>query len=103
MALDNIHVEQSAMTTAVSRSNDVQTSIMEYEKQLSAISDLVKENWGGEAQKAFDRKHQEIRQYLGTNALDAQDISDGTNNSLNISVAGDDSARQIIDAINAVH
>lgn len=103
MALDKIHVEQTAMTTAVSRSNDVHTSILEFEKQLSGISDLVKENWGGEAQKAFDRKHQEIRGYLGTNALDAQDISDGTNNSLNISVAGDDTARQIIDAINAVH
>jgi uncharacterized protein YukE len=103
MALDNIHVEQAAMTTAVSRSNDVHTQILEFEKQLSNISDLVKENWGGKAQQAFDTKHQEIRQTLGTNALDALDISEGTNNSLNTTVAADDAAYAVINAINGVH
>ena len=103
MALDNIHVEQSAMTTAVSKSNDVHTQILEFEKQLSNISDLVKANWGGKAQTAFDNKHQEIRGYLGTNAFDAQDISEGTNNSLNASVAADDAAYSVINAINGIH
>jgi uncharacterized protein YukE len=100
MALDNIHVEQSAMTTAVSRSSDVHTAIMDYEKQLSGIADMVKAVWGGRAKVAFDQKHQEIRQYLGVNSNDAASISSGTNQALNISVGADDDAYSIINAIN---
>jgi uncharacterized protein YukE len=100
MAMDNIHVEQSAMTTAVSRSSDVHTAIMDYEKQMSGIADMVKSVWGGRAKLAFDQKHQEIRGYLGVNAQDASSISEGTNQALNISVGADDDAYSIINAIN---
>jgi uncharacterized protein YukE len=100
MALDNIHVEQTAMTTAVSRSSDVQTAIMDYEKQLSNIAEMVKSVWGGRAKVAFDTKHQEIRQYLGINSQDAGNISQGTNTANNISVGADDDAYALINAIN---
>jgi uncharacterized protein YukE len=100
MALDNIHVEQSAMTTAVSRSSDVNTAIMDYEKQLTGIAEMVKAVWGGRAKLAFDQKHQEISQYLGINSQDAGNISQGTNQANNISVAADDDAYAVINAIN---
>jgi hypothetical protein len=100
MALDNIHVEQTAMTTAVSRSSDVQTAIMDYEKQLSGIAEMVKSVWGGKAKLAFDQKHQEISGYLGTNSQDAAGISQGTNTANNISVGADDDAYALINAIN---
>ena len=100
MALDNIHVEQSAMTTAVSRSSDVQTAIMDYEKQLSGIAEMVKAVWGGRAKLAFDQKHAEITSYLGTNSQDAGHISQGTNTANNISVSADDDAYALINAIN---
>jgi len=100
MALDNIHVEQTAMTTAVSRSSDVQTSIMDYEKQLTGIADMVKAVWGGRAKLAFDQKHAEISSYLGINSQDAGSISEGTNTANNVSVAADDDAYTLINAIN---
>lgn len=100
MALDNIHVEQTAMTTAVSRSSDVHTSIMDYEKQLTGIAEMVKSVWGGRAKQAFDVKHQEISSYLGVNSQDAASISDGTNQAMNVSVAADDDAYTLINAIN---
>jgi|SRR5690349_1934843 uncharacterized protein YukE len=100
MALDNIHVEQTAMTTAVSRSSDVQTSIMDYEKQLTGIADMVKAVWGGRAKLAFDQKHAEISSYLGINSQDAGAISEGTNTANNVSVAADDDAYTLINAIN---
>lgn len=99
MALDNIHVEQTAMTTAVSRSSDVHTSIMDYERQLTGIADMVKAVWGGRAKVAFDQKHQEISGQLGINAQDASSISDGTSRALNISVQADDDAYALINAI----
>jgi hypothetical protein len=85
MALDNIHVEQTAMTTAVSRSSDVQTSIMDYEKQLTGIADMVKAV---------------ISSDLGINSQDAGSISEGTNTANNVSVAADDDAYTLINAIN---
>lgn len=100
MALDNIHVEQTAMTTAVSRSSDVQTSIMDYEKQLSGIADMVKSVWGGRAKLAFDQKHAEISGHLGINSQDAGAISEGTNTAHNVSVTADDDAYTLINAIN---
>ena len=100
MALDNIHVEQSAMTTAVSRSSDVNTAIMDYERQLTNIAEMVKAVWGGKAKQAFDLKHQEIRSYLGINSEDAGSISEGTNTALNVSVTADDDAYALINAIN---
>jgi uncharacterized protein YukE len=100
MALDNIHVEHSAMTTAVSRSADVHTAIMDYEKQMSGIADMVKSVWGGRAKVAFDQKHQEIRGHLGVNAQDADQISQGTGQAHNISIGADDDAYSIINAIN---
>ncbi|MFL6118703.1 hypothetical protein [Actinophytocola sp.] len=100
MALDNIHVEQSMMSTAVSRSSDVHSAIMDYEKQLTGIADMVKSVWGGRAKVAFDQKHQEIRGYLGVNSQDADSISQGTSQALNISVGADDDAYSIINAIN---
>src|SRR5262245_45931513 len=100
MAFDNIHVEQTAMATAVTRSADVQTSIMDYEKQLTGIADMVKSVWGGRAKVAFDQKHAEISGYIGVNAQDAGAISQGTNQAQNISVAADDDAYALINAIN---
>jgi uncharacterized protein YukE len=100
MAMENIHVEQTAMTTAVSRSSDVNTAIMDYERQLTGIADMVKSVWGGRAKTAFDAKHQEISAHLGINSQDAASISDGTNQALNISVAADDDAYTLINAIN---
>jgi uncharacterized protein YukE len=100
MAFDNIHVEQTAMTTAVSRSADVQTSIMDYEKQMTGIADMVKSVWGGRAKLAFDQKHQEISAYLGVNAQDAGSISEGTSTAHNVSVQADDDAYTLINAIN---
>jgi hypothetical protein len=100
MAFDNVHVEETAMVTAVSRSNDVNTSIMDFEKQLSGIAEMVKEVWGGKAKVAFDEKHAEIVGYLGTNAADALGISEGTNNSLNTTIAADDTSSAVIAAIN---
>ena len=99
MAMDNIHVEQTAMSTAVGRATEVHSSILEYDKHLTGIADLVKEVWGGQAKVAFDQKHQEIRTYLGINAQDASSISDGTNQALNISVTADQDASAIINAI----
>jgi hypothetical protein len=100
MAFDNIHVEQTAMATAVTRSADVQTSIMDYEKQLTGIADMVKAVWGGRAKLAFDQKHAEISGYIGINAQDAGAISQGTNQAQNISVSADDDAYALINAIN---
>lgn len=99
MPMENIHVEQTAMSTAVGRASDVHTSIMDYEKQLSGIAEMVKAVWGGRAKVAFDQKHQEIAQYLGLNSQDAASISDGTNTALNVSVAADDDAYTLINAI----
>jgi hypothetical protein len=103
MAMDNIHVQQADMSTAVNRSSDVQTAIMDYEKQLTRIADLVKENWGGRAKEAFDKKHMEIAGLIGINAQEAGLISDGTNQALNISVGGDDEAFAVINAIQGGH
>jgi uncharacterized protein YukE len=103
MALNNIHVEQTAMGTAVGRSADVQTAIMDYERQLSGIAEMVKSVWGGRAKQAFDIKHQEISAFLGINSRDAGGISEGTNQALNISVTADDDAYAIINAINGQH
>jgi hypothetical protein len=100
MAFDKIHVEETAMVTAVNRSNDVNTSILDYEKQLTGIAEMVKEVWGGKAKAAFDVKHQEIVGYLGVNAADALGISEGTNMSLNTSLAADDDSAAVIAAIN---
>jgi uncharacterized protein YukE len=99
MAFNNIHVEQTAMTTAVSRSSDVNTQIMDFEKQLTGISEMVKAVWGGRAKQAFDIKHNEIRQYMGINAQDASGISDGTSQALNHSVGADDASYAVIAAI----
>jgi len=99
MAFDNIHVEQTAMTTAVSRSSDVHTQIMDFEKQMSGIAEMVKSVWGGRAKQAFDVKHNEIRQYIGVNAQDASGISEGTSQALNHSVSGDDASYAVIAAI----
>lgn len=103
MALNNIHVEQTSMGTAVGRSSDVQTAIMDYERQLSGIAEMVKSVWGGRAKQAFDIKHQEISSFLGINSQDAGGISEGTNQALNISVTADDDAYAIINAINGQH
>jgi uncharacterized protein YukE len=100
MALDNIHVEQTAMTTAVSRSSDAQSAIMDYERQLTGIAEMVKAVWGGRAKLAFDQKHAEISSYLGLNSQDAGSISEGTNTANNVSVAADDDAYALINAIN---
>src|SRR5262245_9538350 len=99
MGFDNIHVETGSMTTATSRASDVNTSIMDYEKQLSGIADMVKTVWGGKPKTAFDQKHQEIVGYLGTNAADALGISEGTNTANNVSVSADDAAYDVIAAI----
>jgi uncharacterized protein YukE len=103
MALNNIHVEQTAMSMAAGKSADVQTSIMDYERQLSSIAEMVKAVWGGRAKVAFDAKHQEISSHIGVNAQDAGRISEGTNQALNISVAADDDSYAIINAINGQH
>ncbi|GAB3460378.1 hypothetical protein [Actinophytocola sediminis] len=103
MALNNIHVEQTAMSSAVGKSSDTQTAIMDYERQLSGIADMVKAVWGGRAKTAFDAKHQEIAASLGINSQDAGRISEGTNQALNISLTADDDAYAIINAINGQH
>src|SRR5262245_22100639 len=103
MALDNIHVEHAGMTEATRKAGEVHTAILDYEKQMSGIADMVKSVWGGRAKLAFDQKHQEIRQYLGVNAQDASSISDGTGQAHNISVSADDDAYSIINAINGIH
>lgn len=103
MSLENIHVEESAMSTAVNRSSDVQASIMDFERRLSGIAEMVKNVWGGKAKLAFDQKHAEITQYLGRNAQDALGISEGTNVAKQVSVTADDDAARIIAAINATH
>lgn len=100
MALNNIHVESQAMTAAVSKAGDVQTSIMDFEKQLTNMSEMVKAVWGGRAKVAFDQKHQEISSYLGVNAQDAGSISEGTNTAHTVTVAADDDAYQLINAIS---
>jgi hypothetical protein len=99
MAFDNIHVEQTAMTTAVSRSSDVNTQILDFEKQMSGIADMVKAVWGGRAKQAFDIKHNEIRGFIGVNAQDASGISEGTSQALNHSVGADDASYAVIAAI----
>lgn len=103
MAFDNIHVEETAMAEAVNKSSTVQQSIMDFERRLSNISEMVKAVWGGKAKTAFDQKHAEITQYLGRNAQDALGISEGTNTAKNVSVQADDEAYRIINAINATH
>ena len=99
MAFDNIHVEQTVMSTAVSRASDVNSQIMDFDNRLAGIAEMVKSVWGGRAKEAFDTKHTEIRQYMGVNAQDAGGISDGTRLALNHSVGGDDAAHAIIAAI----
>lgn len=99
MAFNNIHVEQTAMTTAVSRSSDVNTQILDFERQMSGIAEMVKSVWGGRAKQAFDLKHNEIRGNIGVNAQDASGISDGTSQALNHSVGADDASYAVIAAI----
>jgi uncharacterized protein YukE len=103
MAFDNIHMETPALATAANRAGDVNTSILDYEKQLSNIAEMVKNVWGGQAKVAFDAKHQEIVGNLGNNAADVLNISEGTRTSQQIGTSADLDAGRIIAAINATH
>jgi uncharacterized protein YukE len=103
VAEENIHVEEGMMDVATRKAADVQTSIMDFERRLSGIAEMVKNVWGGKAKQAFDQKHAEITQYLGNNAQDALGISEGTNVAKQVSVTADDDAARIISAINATH
>lgn len=100
MALNNIHVDQAAMAQAVGKSAEAQSAIMDYERQLRGIAEMVKSVWGGRAKVAFDAKHQEISAHIGLNAQEAGLISQGTNQALNISATADNDAYAIINAIN---
>lgn len=99
MAFDNIHVEQGAMVTATNRASEVNTSILEYEKKLSGIAEMVKAAWGGRAKEEFDKQHNAIVKDLGLNAADAASISDGTRVANQVSIEGDDASAAVIAAI----
>jgi hypothetical protein len=103
MTAPNIHQETPALVEAGNRAGDVHTSIMDYEKQLSAIAEMVKNVWGGQAKIAFDEKHQEIVGNLGKNAADILNISEGTKAAQQIGTSADIDASAVIKAIAAVN
>ncbi|HEX6359395.1 hypothetical protein [Actinophytocola sp.] len=100
MAFENIHQEAPAMTQATTESSNINEAILNYEKQLTGIAEMVKNVWGGQAKVAFDAKHQEIVGHLGTNAADALGISEGTRASAQYATGADLDSQQIINAIN---
>jgi uncharacterized protein YukE len=100
MAFENIHQEAPAMTQGANEASNINEALMNYEKQLSNIAEMVKNVWGGQAKVAFDAKHQEIVGHLGTNAVDALGISEGTTQAAQYATTADLDSQQIINAIN---
>ena len=92
MALENIHVEEVAMDTAVNKASDVRPAIMDFERRLSGIAEMVKNVWGGQAKQAFDHKHQEITGTLGATRRTPLGISEGTSVAEQYSVQADHDA-----------
>lgn len=98
--MDNIHGELGAMSQAVSRSADVQTSFEDYQNKLRNISEMVQGVWHGQAKQAFNTKYLEIEAQLKAHSADMGAINEGTNTSQNAYIQGDETSAAILNALS---
>lgn len=97
---DNIHGELGAMSQAVSKSADVQSSFEDYQNKLRNISEMVQGVWSGQAQRAFNTKYAEIDAQLKVHSADMGNISEGTNVSQNAYMQADDTSAAVLNALS---
>jgi WXG100 family type VII secretion target len=98
--MDNIHGELGAMTQAVSRSADVQSTFEDYQNKLRNISEMVQGMWHGQAQRAFNTKYMEIDAQLKAHSTDMGTISEGTSKSQNDYLHADESSAAVLNALS---
>jgi WXG100 family type VII secretion target len=98
--MDNIHGELGAMSQAVSRSADVQSTFEDYQNKLRNISEMVQGVWSGQAQRAFGTKYLEIDTQLRTHSTDMGTINEGTSTSQNAYIQADDTSAAVLNALS---